>query len=61
MVALQVIVAISIFQLFRDLIFPHAGSASSNIYLGIMGCTLATICAYLIIVEVPEPHPTIQP
>ena len=47
---LQVIVAISIFQLLRDFVFAHSG-ASSNIYLSIMGCTLATICAYLILLK----------
>jgi PAS domain S-box-containing protein len=51
LITLQVIIAISIFQLLRDFVFAHAGSASSNIYLGIMGCTLATICAYLILVK----------
>ena len=51
MVSLQLIVAISIFQLVRDIIFPRGSSASSNIYLSIMGCTLATICAYLILLK----------
>ena len=51
MVTLQVIVAISIFQLFRDLVFAHTSAANSNIYLSIMGCTLATICAYLILMK----------
>jgi PAS domain S-box-containing protein len=51
MVTLQVIVAISIFQLFRDLVFARGGSASSNIYLSILGCTLATVCAYLILLK----------
>ena len=51
MVTLQVIVAISIFQLFRDMVFPQGSAASSNIYLSIMGCTLATICAYLILLK----------
>jgi PAS domain S-box-containing protein len=51
MITLQVIVAISIFQLFRDLVFAHSTSATSNIYLSIMGCTLATICAYLILMK----------
>jgi PAS domain S-box-containing protein len=50
-ITLQVIIAISIFQLLRDFVFSHAGSRSSNIYLGIMGCTLATICAYLILLK----------
>jgi PAS domain S-box-containing protein len=49
--SLQIIIAISIFQLLRDVIFPRAGSASSNIYLSILGCTLATVCAYLILVK----------
>ena len=51
MVTLQIIVAISIFQLFRDMVFAHGSAASSNIYLSIMGCTLATICAYLILLK----------
>ena len=51
MVTLQVIVAISIFQLFRDLVFANSGAASSNIYLSILGCTLATVCAYLILLK----------
>ena len=51
MVSLQLVVAISIFQLVRDLIFPRGSSGSSNIYLSIMGCTLATICAYLILLK----------
>jgi len=50
-VTLQVIIAISIFQLLRDFIFSHASGGGSNIYLGIMGCTLATICAYLILLK----------
>lgn len=50
-VTLQVIIGISIFQLLRDFIFSHASGASSNIYLGIMGCTLATICVYLIMLK----------
>ncbi len=48
---LQIIVAISIFQMLRDMIFKHGGSAGSNIYLSIMGCTLATICAYLLLLK----------
>jgi PAS domain S-box-containing protein len=51
MVTLQIIVAISIFQLFRDFLFAHASATSSNIYLSILGCTLATICAYLILLK----------
>jgi PAS domain S-box-containing protein len=51
MVMLQIIVAMSIFQLFRGVLFPHGIIASSNIYLGILGCTLATICAYLILMK----------
>ena len=43
--------AISIFQLFRDMVFTHGSGAGSNIYLSIMGCTLATICAYLILLK----------
>ncbi len=48
---LQIILAISIFQLFRDMVFSHSGIAGSNLYLSIMGCTLATICAYLLLVK----------
>jgi len=51
MVSLQLIVAVSIFQLFRDFLFAHASADSSNIYLSILGCTLATICAYLILLK----------
>jgi PAS domain S-box-containing protein len=51
LVTLQVIVAISIFQLFKDIIFAHAGGASSNLYLGILGCTLATVCACLLLLK----------
>jgi PAS domain S-box-containing protein len=51
LVALQVIVAISIFQIFRDMVFPRDGFTGSNIYLSIMGCTLATICAYLLLLK----------
>ena len=49
--ALQIIVAISIFQLFRDMVFAHGIAAASNIYLSIFGCTLATICAYLLLLK----------
>jgi PAS domain S-box-containing protein len=49
--ALQIIVAISIFQLFRDMVFTHGATVSSNIYLSIMGCTLATVCAYLLLLK----------
>jgi PAS domain S-box-containing protein len=49
--SLQVIIAISIFQLLRDYVFSHSSAVSSNIYLSIMGCTLATICAYLILLK----------
>jgi len=51
MVSLQVIIAVSLFQLFKDFLMPHAGGASVNIYLAIMGCTLATLCAYLILLK----------
>jgi PAS domain S-box-containing protein len=51
LLTLQIIVAISIFQVFRDMVFAHGSAASSNIYLGILGCTLATICAYLILLK----------
>jgi PAS domain S-box-containing protein len=50
-IALQIIIAISIYQLFKDIIFPNTGVISSNIYLSIIGCTLATVCAYLILVK----------
>ena len=33
LVSLQIIIALSLFQLFRNLFFAHAGAASSNIYL----------------------------
>jgi PAS domain S-box-containing protein len=49
LITLQVIVAISIFQLFRDMLFARGGVPGANIYLIILGCTLATICAYLIL------------
>lgn len=51
LVTLQVIVAVSIFQLFKDIVFAHASAASSNIYLSIFGCTLATVCAYLLLLK----------
>jgi PAS domain S-box-containing protein len=51
LVALQVIVAISIFQLLKDLVFPHGSATSSNIYLSIVGCTLATVCACLLLLK----------
>ena len=51
LVSLQVIVAISIFQLFKDIVFAHTSAASSNVYLSILGCTLATICAYLLLMK----------
>jgi len=49
LVTLQIIVAISIFQMFRDLIFANAGSASSNLYLGILAAPwrpFAPACYY---------------
>ncbi len=49
--ALQIIVAISIFQLFRGMVFAHGIASGLNIYLSIMGCTLATICAYLLLLK----------
>ena len=51
LVALQVIVAISIFQLFRDIFFARGGVTNSNLYLGILGCTLATVIAYLLLTK----------
>ncbi len=50
LVALQVIIAISIFQLLKDFVFPQRG-ITSNLYMSIVGCTLATICAYLILIK----------
>ena len=49
LLALQLIVAISIFQLFKGIVFAHTSAASSNLYLVILGCTLATVCAYLLL------------
>jgi PAS domain S-box-containing protein len=51
LIALQIIVAISIFQMLRDIVFTHGSVSGSNIYLIIMGCTLATICAFLILLK----------
>ncbi len=51
LITLQIIVAISIFQLFRDIVFAQGVVPGSNIYLIIMGCILATICAYLILLK----------
>ena len=51
MLSLQIIVAVSIFQLFRDMLFTPGSSSGSNLYLSILGCTLATICAYLILMK----------
>ena len=51
LVTLQIVVAISIFQMFRDIIFAHSSAAHSNLYLGILGCTLATICACLLLLK----------
>ena len=51
LITLQVIVAISIFQLFRDVVFAQGVVLGSNIHLIIMGCILATICAYLILLK----------
>jgi PAS domain S-box-containing protein len=51
MISLQVIIALALFHLFRNLVFPRAGTASTNIYLSILGCTLATICACLILAK----------
>jgi PAS domain S-box-containing protein len=46
---LQIIVATSIFQLLKDIVFAH--NSGSNIYLGIFGCTLATVCACLLLMK----------
>jgi len=51
MVTLQIIVAGSIFRLFRDVLCAHASFASSNIYISLLVCTHATICAYLILMK----------
>jgi PAS domain S-box-containing protein len=51
LITLQIIVAISIFQLLRDIVLTHGSVAGSNTYLIIMGCTLATICAFLILLK----------
>ncbi|MDO9531411.1 MAG: PAS domain S-box protein, partial [Deltaproteobacteria bacterium] len=51
LVTMQLIVAISIFQLFKGIIFAHAGAVSSNLYLVIIGCTLATVCACLLLLK----------
>jgi PAS domain S-box-containing protein len=51
LITLQIIVAVSIFQLFRDIVFAEVVVPGSNIYLIIMGCILATICAYLILLK----------
>jgi len=51
LVTLQIVVALSIFQMFRDIIFAHSSAANSNLYLGILGCTLATICACLLLLK----------
>jgi PAS domain S-box-containing protein len=48
MVALQVIVAVAVFQLFRDLLFART---ASNLTLSVLGCTLATILACLILMK----------
>ena len=50
LVTMQLIVAVSIFQLFKDMVFAHA-PASTNLYLVIFGCTLATVCACLILLK----------
>ena len=51
LIALQVIVALSIFQLIRDIVFSRGGGGGSNLFLIITGCSLATICAYLILLK----------
>jgi PAS domain S-box-containing protein len=51
LITLQIIVAISIFQLVRDMVLARGGVPGSNIYLIIMGCIMATICAYLILLK----------
>jgi PAS domain S-box-containing protein len=51
MVSLKVIVAVSIFQWLKDTLLARTSSTSSNIYLVILGSTLATICAYLILLK----------
>jgi PAS domain S-box-containing protein len=49
--ALQLIVAVAIFQLFRDIVFAHTSPVSSNLYPVILGCTLATVCACLLLLK----------
>ena len=51
LVMIQLIAAIAIFQLFKDIVFAHASAASSNLYLVILGCTLATVCACLLLLK----------
>jgi PAS domain S-box-containing protein len=48
MVALQVIVAVAVFQLFRDVLFART---ASNLTLSLLGCMLATILACLILMK----------
>jgi PAS domain S-box-containing protein len=48
---LQLIVGIAIFQLFKNIVFVHASAISSNIYLVIIGCILATVCACLLLLK----------
>ena len=50
LVTMQLIVAVAIFQLFKGIVFAHA-RAISNLYLVILGCTLATVCACLLLLK----------
>ena len=51
MYTLQIIVVVSVFLLFSNFFFARGSLANSNIFLSILGCTLATICAYLILMK----------
>jgi PAS domain S-box-containing protein len=51
MILCQVIVAVALFQWFKGYLLARVGAASSNIYLGILGCTLGTMCAFLILLK----------
>jgi PAS domain S-box-containing protein len=46
---IQIIMVIAIFQSFKGIVFAHVSAVSSNLYLVILGCTLATVCAYLLL------------
>jgi PAS domain S-box-containing protein len=48
-ISCQVIVVASLFLWFKGYLLARLNAAGPNIYLGILGCTLATICAFLIL------------